>query len=307
MKKGWKVFWVLCISLSIFGIALCVSGILLGATTERMREVFGMRRMEIMESSEDASDSYASDPVENFEERASSESGILSQEARDFQNSGEERFFSDIEELKIDVTCLEVEILERSGSEIYLDTRDISDEIREDLVITQKDEKLNIELKNKSKWDKLANHDWNDSKGTLFIQIPAERRFKEASMKVGAGVLTADNLHAEELDIDVGAGQVYLDSFIVKELELECGAGEANLYGEVEREAKIECGIGSVSYTAAGRQEDYDYEVSCGIGSVNVGDDSYSGLGGERKIKNGGSKKMEIECGIGMVDVSFED
>lgn len=301
MKKGWKVFWVLCISLSIFGIALCVSGILLGATTERIREVFGMQRMEI---SEDAIDSYFEDSVENFVGDASDSTPL--QEVRDSQNSGEGQFFSNIEELKIDVTCLEVEILERSGSEIYLDTCDISDEIREDLVITQKDEKLNIELKNKSKWDELANHDWNDSKGTLFIQIPAKRRFKEASMKVGAGVLTVDNLHAEELDIDVGAGQVYLDSFIVKELELQCGAGEANLYGEVEREAKIECGIGSVNYTAAGSQEDYDYEVSCGIGSVNVGTDSYSGLGGERKIKNGGSKKMEIECGIGMVDVSFE-
>ncbi len=306
MKKGWKVFWVLCISLSIFGIALCISGVLLGATTEKIGEVFGTRRMEI---SEDTIDEYFDDRFEDTAEDGvkGDSSGTTQQEGREAQNSGGEQYFSDIEELKIDVTCLEVEIRERSGSGIYVDTTDISDKIREDFVITQKGEELNIELKNKSKWDQLANHDWNDSKGTLLIQIPEEWRFKEASMKVGAGVLTVDALHAEELDIDVGAGQVYLDSFIVKELELECGAGEANLSGEVEREAKIDCGVGSVNYTATGSQEDYDYEVSCGIGSVNVGEDSYSGLGGERKIKNGGSKKMEIECGIGRVDVSFDD
>lgn len=305
MKKGWKIFWALCISLSILGIVLCISGVLLGATTEKIREVFGTRRMEI---SEEAIDGYFEEHFEEpFEDdMEDSANGTSPREAGDPQNSGEEQYFSDIEEIKLDVTCLEVEIREGSGSGISVDTRDISGEIREDLVIRQKDEELDIELKNKSKWDELANHDWNDSKGTLFIQIPAEWRFKEVSMKVGAGVLTADDLHAEELDIDVGAGQVYLDSFIVRELELECGAGEANLYGEVEQEAKMECGVGSVSYTAVGSQEDYDYEVSCGIGSVTVGEDSYSGLGSERKIKNGGSKKMEIDCGIGMVDVSFD-
>lgn len=83
-------------------------------------------------------------------------------------------------------------------------------------------------------------------------------------------------------------------------------AREADLYGEVEKEVKIECGVGQVNYTAVGSQEDYDYEVSCGIGSVTVGSDSYSGMGGERKVNNNGSKKMEIECGIGMVDVSFD-
>lgn len=298
MKKGWKVFWILCISLSIFAIALCISGILLGATTERIREVFGMYRPE-MEISEYAADAYFKDDVEG------SSSGTPLEEASDPENSGGEQFFSNIEELEIDVTCLDVEILQRSGSEIYIDIRGLDDEIREDLVITQKGEKLNVELKNKSKWEKLSNN-WYGTKGTLFMQIPEDLYFKEASVKVGAGVLTVDDIYAKELDIEVGAGQVYLNSFTAWELELECGAGEADLYGEIQKEAKIECGVGSVSYTAKGSQEDYDYEVSCGIGSVTVGDDSYSGLGGERKIQNGGSKKMEIECGIGMVDVSFD-
>ena len=43
MKKGWKIFWVMCISLGVLGIALCISGIILGATAEKIREVFGIQ------------------------------------------------------------------------------------------------------------------------------------------------------------------------------------------------------------------------------------------------------------------------
>ena len=42
MKKRWKVFWIMCISLGILGIALCISGILLGATMETVRGTFGI-------------------------------------------------------------------------------------------------------------------------------------------------------------------------------------------------------------------------------------------------------------------------
>ena len=202
----------------------------------------------------------------------------------------------------MDVTCLEVDIFEGDGGQIRVYSGDLEQEILDDLTISKKDKELEIEMKGKKKWENLGNR----SRGVLSIQIPAGQQFKEVSVKVGAGLLTADDLHAEEMDIDVGAGQVYLNSFYARELDLECGAGEAELYGEIERETKIECGVGRVSFTAVGSREDYDYKVSCGIGSVTVGEDSYSGLGGERKISNGGSKKMEIECGIGEVEVSFD-
>ncbi len=305
MKKGWKIFWVMCISLGVLGIALCISGIILGATAEKIREVFGIQaRFTVSSESgefyEGGSERAASsESGEGYESRSDSAASYGSSET---QADEGEQFFSDIEELKVDVTCLEVDIFEGDGGQIRVYSGDLEQEILDDLTISKKDKELEIEMKGKKKWENLGNR----SRGVLSIQIPAGQQFKEVSVKVGAGLLTADDLHAEEMDIDVGAGQVYLNSFYARELDLECGAGEAELYGEIERETKIECGVGRVSFTAVGSREDYDYKVSCGIGSVTVGEDSYSGLGGERKISNGGSKKMEIECGIGEVEVSFD-
>lgn len=294
----------MCISLGILGIALCISGWLLGATMETVRSIFGLR---------DVNARFLEDHYENSVREAREFSEDYDGEAESYDDANDREYtapqagqqFSDIRELEIDVTRLDVEILEWDGREILVDTGDMGQDILDDLEISREDGELKIELKNKKKWENLV-HSGYEPEGTLLIQIPAGQRFREASVMVGEGRLTADHFQAEELKIEVGAGQVYLDSFTADELDLECGAGEADLYGDALKKVKIECGVGTVRYSTAGSREDYDYEVECGIGSVTVGDDTYSGLGSERKINNGGSRKMEIECGIGVVDVSFD-
>lgn len=309
MKKRWKVFWIMCISLGILGIALCISGILLGATMETVRGTFGIM---------DVNAHFWGNHYGGAGDAPSSESGEFSEshdgdaEGYDDDAGGTESStfywrerFSDIRELKIDVTHLDVEIDEWDDNEVFVDTSDMNHEILKDLEVSRKNGELKIEMKNKKKWENLV-HSVYESEGTLLIRVPSGLRFEEASVKVGAGRLTADRLQAEELKIEVGAGQVYLDSFTAEEFDLECGAGEADVYGETLKKVKIECGVGTVTYSAAGSQTDYNYEVECGIGSVTVGGDTYSGFGNERKINNGGSRMMEIECGIGRVDVSFD-
>lgn len=299
MKKGWKIFWVMCISLGVLGIALCISGRLLGATAQSVREAYGIPPVPIVEYGAHDGSSSGTPYTHDYSNAEYADS------YDEDENGAWTQYFSQIEEFDIDVTCLEVNFYEGEESDITVDTSEVDREFLNDLMISSEGNELKIELKNRSKWDKLGNTGY-ESKGALLVWLPSGHEFDEVSVKVGAGVLYADDIHAKELDIEVGAGRVNLDSFTAKELDLECGAGEAILYGEVEKKANIECGVGQVNYTAVGYQEDYDYEVSCGIGSVTVGSDSYSGLGGERKVNNGGSKKMEIECGIGMVDVSFD-
>lgn len=308
MKKRWKVFWIMCISLGILGIALCISGILLGATMETVRGTFGIM---------DVNAHFWGNHYEGAGDASSSESGEFSEsydgDAESYDDAGDtenstfywrERF-SDIQELKIDVTHLDVEIDEWDDNEVFVDTSYMNHKILKDLEVSRKNGELKIEMKNKKKWDDLV-YSVYESEGTLLIRVPSGLRFEEASVKVGAGRLTADSIQAGELKVEVGAGQVYLDSFAAEEFDLECGAGEADVYGEALNKVKIECGVGNVTYTAAGSQTDYNYEVECGIGSVTVGGDTYRGVGNERKIDNGGSRKMEIECGIGRVDVSFD-
>lgn len=312
MKKSWKIFWIICISLAVLGIALCISGVVLGATVGGIREVFGIHeRWEDYFWDGDSSEAaeYSDGSVSGGTEYAASDSAGTKSASSAKQNAGSGASgsgYSGIRKLDIDVTCLEVAVVKGEGSEIVLDTNDISEKFMKDLEIRQKGEELKIEVKDRKSWEKWAKNQYK-SQGTLLVQIPEGMRFDEAALKIGAGILRADDIQASELDVEVGAGEVSLESFAAEEFDLECGAGEAYVSGDASKEAKIECGVGSVTYTALGNQQDYNYELSCGIGELNVGDQSFSGLGSEHKINNNGSRSMEIECGIGSVTVVFEE
>ncbi|MFQ8980388.1 MAG: hypothetical protein ACLR6I_07435 [Waltera sp.] len=53
--------------------------------------------------------------------------------------------------------------------------------------------------------------------------------------------------------------------------------------------------MGELKLTLAGTQTDFDYDLSCGMGELKVGDDSYNGLAQEKQINNNASKNMELE------------
>ena len=67
-----------------------------------------------------------------------------------------------------------------------------------------------------------------------------------------------------------------------------------------------ECGLGELDLTLTGTQEDYNYDLECGVGNLDVGSDSYSGLGREKSISNkGADRKLNLECGMGNISVDF--
>ena len=46
--------------------------------------------------------------------------------------------------------------------------------------------------------------------------------------------------------------------------------------------------------------------MECGVGNLDVGSDSYSGLGREKSISNkGADRKLNLECGMGNISVDF--
>jgi len=61
-----------------------------------------------------------------------------------------------------------------------------------------------------------------------------------------------------------------------------------------------ECGLGELDLTMTGTQEDYNYDLECGVGNLDVGSDSYSGLGREKSISNtGADRKLDLELRYG--------
>ncbi|MDY3251326.1 MAG: hypothetical protein SOX32_13395 [Candidatus Choladocola sp.] len=110
----------------------------------------------------------------------------------------------------------------------------------------------------------------------------------------------------EDVEISAGAGEIRTDGFIrCRKLELDCGIGSCDISADISKKAKIKGGVGEIHLVLAGEEEDFDYDISCGIGEITIGESHYSELGGDYKTDNDSGKEVKVECGVGSVTIGF--
>ena len=59
--------------------------------------------------------------------------------------------------------------------------------------------------------------------------------------------------------------------------------------------------------TLQGAETDYDYQLECAMGGINLNGEEYSGLSKEKDIKNGGKGTIDVECSVGSIEIHFTD
>ena len=120
------------------------------------------------------------------------------------------------------------------------------------------------------------------------IDLECDLKVQELSVEVGAGEFSGyGNITAAYCDLQVGAGTIDIDQLDVQKLNADCGAGEIDM-------------------VVTGKEKDYNYDLSCGMGEIDLENSEYSGLGIEKNISNEGARKdMVLECGMGEIDVEF--
>ena len=120
------------------------------------------------------------------------------------------------------------------------------------------------------------------------IDLECDLKVQELSVEVGAGEFSGyGNITAAYCDLQVGAGTIDIDQIDVQKLNADCSAGEIDM-------------------VVTGKEKDYNYDLSCGMGEINLEDSEYSGIGIEKNISNEGARKdMVLECGMGEIDVEF--
>lgn len=129
---------------------------------------------------------------------------------------------------------------------------------------------------------------------------------KEMQIDLGAGEFVAQRVYAEDnLKVDVGAGNVEIYDFTTDDLKIDCGVGNAELTGFVEKEAKADCGVGNITLVVFGEEKDYNYEIDCGVGEVNINGSSYSSLSNKRHIDNGADKDIYLDCSVGQIQLKM--
>lgn len=174
--------------------------------------------------------------------------------------------------------------------------------------------------------DKTRRSHWNigDYDVVIEISVPEGKVFDEVKIKTDAGRVNAEyKFHAKNIDLDLGAGELVADGFFADEkitasvgagnmdimefsaekLKIDCGVGNAKLTGNVEEKAEADCGVGNLTLTLFGTEEDYNYEIDCGVGEVHINGDSYSGLSERKDIDNEADKDIRLDCGVGQLKV----
>lgn len=168
---------------------------------------------------------------------------------------------------------------------------------------------------------------WNEINGSkIILYVPENYNYKEVEIDLGAGALELSNLCAEKASLDVGAGrivvngaevkkleanvgmgQIELTDIVVTDFEAEVGMGELLVNGAVQGNIDAECSMGNLELKLEGVQEDFNYELSGAMGNLTLDGQNYSGFSNEKKINNNAKKKMEIECSMGNVTISFRN
>lgn len=278
MKKGWKVFWIVCAVMAAAGIAMTVTGIALGG-------------LAMLSNADEAG------PVHDWLQR----SGRRVETENTVPDGEMITAYEGIDEISLDLSNLGIVVTPSDSEAVIVDTSQLRSDIREDVVISQNGGELEMET------DGHSGFHWNaDDPGMLYISIPRGAYYNSFSADVGAGLLEMEGVSAGEISLEVGAGQIIAEGFCTDVLEADCGAGQISLQGEVLRNADLNCDVGEVLFTLPGGMEVYNYELSCSAGELIVGDEAYSGIRNDMKIDNGSSCLIEAECRIGRMEIMFE-
>lgn len=169
---------------------------------------------------------------------------------------------------------------------------------------------------------------WRNNKVRVTIAIPEGKTFEqvelvtnagtidiahhlaanELDLELDAGEMTAENLvAADEFSANVGAGRMAVTQFQAGSMDVECGLGEVEICGSVAQDADIKCGMGFISLMLDAKEDDYDYEVSCGLGSVSVNGEHFSSLSTDKGIDHHAGRKVRLDCGMGEISVQSKE
>lgn len=282
MKTGWKIFFGICGGVMALGLVLTLTGKAMGTDFTSLDTEIKSNILYKYEDRIDAWDDNWSDDWDDDWDDAEDydwdddtvHSGESTQQDSTTTASGQE--YSGIQSIDLSVGGGEVIVEVYDGTSVVVDSSGVKNSSQK-LSVYRDEEELEIEWRTGVV---------TTSVGTLKIYVPK------------AGVA--------EISAKVGAGELTLKGVVVSELDVELGAGKANIAADVLAEADFECGAGEMNVSLPGTESDYNYNLRCGIGRINVGGKNYEGLANKTKMNNNVGKYIDIDCGVGEVTVSFQ-
>lgn len=130
--------------------------------------------------------------------------------------------------------------------------------------------------------------------------------YERAEIEVGAGKVSMDELNVEgHVDVETGAGHVELQNFKSKTADFECGVGSMVLKGAVEGDIKLDCGVGSIEMYLDAEEPNYNYNISCAVGTVLINGMKRGGMFATQSTMCNPNAKgnISMNCGVGKIEL----
>ena len=284
MKKGTKGMLIAAGAFAVAGIGLCIGGISVAAV-ETGGNVFDQAGQLLQDNDYPLAGLIHWGNVQYH-------SSDIDWDALD-GNTVDMDFASDLEiSLKYD----ELLIQEYDGDKIRVN---VANDAKNDVVVKETSGKITITDTRSGNVKK---------KKQIKVSIPSVKEFDTVSLGVDMGTIDLEcDLKVQELSVEVGAGEFSgYGNITAAYCDLQVGAGTIDIDQLDIQKLNADCGAGEIDMVVTGKEKDYNYDLSCGMGEINLEDSEYSGLGIEKNISNEGARKdMVLECGMGEIDVEF--
>ena len=284
MKKGTKGMLIAAGAFAVAGIGLCIGGISVAAV-ETGGNVFDQAGQLLQDNDYPLAGLIHWGNVQYH-------SSDIDWDALD-GNTVDMDFASDLEiSLKYD----ELLIQEYDGDKIRVN---VANDAKNDVVVKETSGKITITDTRSGNVKK---------KKQIKVSIPSVKEFDTVSLGVDMGTIDLEcDLKVQELSVEVGAGEFCgYGNITAAYCDLQVGAGTIDIDQIDVQKLNADCGAGEIDMVVTGKEKDYNYDLSCGMGEIDLENSEYSGLGIEKNISNEGARKdMVLECGMGEIDVEF--
>ena len=299
MKKGWKIFWIICAVLAAIGIFLAVAGTALGG-------------LALLRDEQD--ENIVRDWMDRLGIRIRNEVTVTTDvsELPDGEytpgeiNGRDITSYSGIDELDLELTGMSVCVLpydeelgEIYAGDIVVDTSQCRDDLKDMITVTQDGSELQVHMEDRGRLN-------TQDSGIMYISVPRWIYFQKITADAKAGLIELLEIEARELEVKTDAGQIIVSAFSAERLDAECGVGQIILEGEVTGSAELDCNIGEVLCTLPGTADAYDYELKCAVGELMIDGELYNGIVNKKEIDNGSGCRVKAECDMGRVEINFE-
>lgn len=155
---------------------------------------------------------------------------------------------------------------------------------------------------------------------TINITVPKDWNLEQVKLDIGGGDILIKDITAREWDLSLGMSKTILDNVTslnkatiengagyleannctFYNLDFQNGLGSAKLVTTLNGQADFDNGLGSVEASISDSKDNYTIEISNGLGSVNINDETVS----DGQLGHG-SKKISIDNGMGAVEIKF--